>query len=182
MWNIAAIYGAALRGGTPAPKGDVRAAEAFLGDVLGAVTVMDKGARESTISFENGVGDAIVTYENEVLVAQKAGKALDYVIPRSTIEIENPVAVVDRYADEHGNRDIAEAFVRFLATPEAQRAYAEYGLRPADPAAAGSTPAGRAAQDLFTIRDLGDWPVVKRTLFADGGTFDRVQARLAARR
>jgi sulfate transport system substrate-binding protein len=128
------------------------------------------------------VGDAVITYENEVLVARKAGKEMDYVVPRSTILIENPAAVVDRYVDEHGNRDIAEAFVRFLATPEVQRYYAEYGLRPADPAAAGAGSDFPAVRDLFTIRDLGDWPVVKRSLFADGGTFDRVETRLAARR
>ena len=183
MWNVAAVYGAALRGGTPAARGDSAAAQAFLGDVLKRVKVMDKGARESMITYENGVGDAIITYENEAIVAKQAGKKMEYVIPRSTILIENPVAVVDRYAEKHGNRDLADAFVAFLSTPEVQRMYSEYGLRPVDEAVAAET-AGQfpKVQDLFTIRDLGDWPVAKRELFADGGVFDRVQARLASAR
>jgi sulfate transport system substrate-binding protein len=183
MWNVAAGYGAALRGGTPATEGDSASAQAFLGEVLRQVKVMDKGARESMITYENGVGDAVITYENEARVARAAGEKLEYVIPRSTILIENPVAVVDRWAEKHGNRDLAEAFVAFLATPEAQRMYAEYGLRPVDAGVAAETAAEfPAVQDLFTIRDLGDWPVAKREIFADGGVFDRVQARLASTR
>jgi sulfate transport system substrate-binding protein len=183
MWNVAAVYGAALRGGTPAARGDGAAAEAFLGEVLGRVRVMDRGARESMITFEQGVGDAVVTYENEALVARQAGEAMEYVIPRSTILIENPVAVVDRWAAKHGNRDLAEAFVAFLATPEAQRMYAEYGLRPVDASVAVETAARfPAVEDLFTIRDLGGWPVARREIFAEGGVFDRAQARLARAR
>ncbi|HWK89759.1 MAG TPA: hypothetical protein VNP72_07180, partial [Longimicrobium sp.] len=100
--------------------------------------------------------------------------------PRSTILIENPVAVVDEYADKHGVRDVAEAFVAFLATPEVQRMFSEYGLRPVDPAV-GAQVAGSFApvQDLFTIRDLGGWPRVTETLFAQGQVFDRASARLA---
>jgi sulfate/thiosulfate transport system substrate-binding protein len=183
MWNVAAIYGAALRGGTSAPKGDSAAAERFLRDVFRNVSVMDKGARESLLTFETGAGDAAITYENEVLVARKAGKAMDYVVPSSTILIENPVAVVDVYADKHGNRELADEFVKFLATPEAQRAYASYGLRPVDAKiaqeGAGDFPAVPA---LFTIRDLGGWPSVTKTLFAPDGVFERVTAKTAAAR
>ncbi|MCK7490632.1 MAG: hypothetical protein MZW92_01735 [Comamonadaceae bacterium] len=64
-------------------------------DVLRNVSVMDKGARESIVNFEKGVGDVAITYENEVLVGRKAGQPYEYVIPQSTILIENPVAVVD---------------------------------------------------------------------------------------
>ena len=73
MWNVCALYGAALRGGTSAPKGDAAAAEKLLGEVLGNVSVMDKGARESILTFEKGVGDTAITYENEVLAARQAG-------------------------------------------------------------------------------------------------------------
>ena len=75
---------------------------------------MDKGARESITNFEKGVGDVAITYENEVLVARIEGKEYDYVIPRSTILIENPVALVDKNVDKHGVREVAEAFVAFL--------------------------------------------------------------------
>jgi len=176
-WNVCALYGAALRGGTGAKKGDGAAASALLTDVLRNVTVMDKGARESMINFEKGVGDVAITYENEVLVGRKSGETYEYVVPRATILIENPAAVVDRYADKHGNRDVAEAFVAFLATPEAQRAFAEYGLRPVDAGVARET-AGKfpAVRDLFSIRDLGGWAQVDKSLFAPDGVYERAMA------
>ncbi|HYN78183.1 MAG TPA: sulfate ABC transporter substrate-binding protein [Lamprocystis sp. (in: g-proteobacteria)] len=177
MWNVGAIYGAALRGGTGAPKGDAAAAEALLGGVLHNVSIMDKGARESIVSFEKGLGDAAITYENEVLVGRKAGRDSDYVVPRATILIENPAAVVDIYADKHGNRDLADAFVAFLTTPAAQRAFTDFGLRPVDAGVAAETKAQfPAVADLFTIRDLGGWPTVTQTLFTPGGVYDRVMA------
>ncbi len=88
--------------------------------VLKNVSVMDKGARESITNFENGVGDVAITYENEVLVAQQAGKDMELVIPSSSILIENPVALIDSHVDQHGNREAVEAFVEYLFTPEAQ--------------------------------------------------------------
>jgi sulfate transport system substrate-binding protein len=176
-WNICALYGAATRGHTRAPKGDAAAAEALLRDVLRNVAVMDKGARESMINFEKGVGDVAVTYENEVLVGRKSGETYEYAIPRSTILIENPAAVVDRYADQHGTRDLAEAFVAFLASAEAQRAFAAYGLRPVDAAVAKETAAAfPPVRDLFTIRHLGGWPAVEKTLFSPAGAYERAMA------
>lgn len=183
MWNIAALYGAALRGGTRAAAGDSAAAESLLRAVLRNVRIMDKGARESMLTFESGVGDAIITYENEVLVARKAGKKMDYAIPSSTILIENPIAVVDVYAAKHGSRDLADAFVRFLATPESQRLLAEYGLRAVDRDVAQEVAAAYPeVKGLFTIRDLGGWPLVTKTVFASGGVFERSMATTLAAR
>jgi sulfate/thiosulfate-binding protein len=178
MWNVVAIYGAALRGHAGPAAGDAGAAESLLRRVVANVSIMDKGARESMITFETGTGDAAITYENEVRVARKAGKAMDYVIPHSTVLIENPVAVVDAYADKHGNRDLAEAFVDFLATPDSQRSFAAYGLRPIDDTIAKSVAAQYpAVPDLFTIADLGGWPTVIKTLFDDGAVWERVSER-----
>lgn len=177
MWNIAAIYGAALRGGTPEKKGSPKDAENFLRDIIARVSIMDQGARESILTFEKGVGDAAITYENEVLVGRKAGKKYEYVVPRSTILIENPVAVVDVYARSHGNEDLANAFVEFLFSPEAQRAFGNHGLRPVDrTVAAEFDPVLPKVTDLFTIRDLGGWPKVVENLFGAGGVYDRVTA------
>lgn len=173
MWNVSAIWGAAIRGkaGTAATAAG---ATSLLSGVLKNVSVMDKGARESMITFENGVGDAALTYENEVIVAKAGGKQMDYVIPKSTILIENPAAVVDTYADEHGNRDIAEAFVSYLHSPEAQKAYAKYGLRGPDAkAAANGLP---AVPDLFTVRDIGGWTDVKAKVFDKGAGYDQALA------
>lgn len=177
MWNVAALHGAVARG----HAGGGAQPEAVLGEVLRNVSIMDKGARESMITFESGVGDVAITYENEALVARQSGKQMDYVIPKSTILIENPVAVVDTYADKHGNRDVAEAFVAFLSTPEVQRMYARYGLRAVDEAVAAETAAQYPrVTDLFTIRDLGGWPALTAQLFDPGAAFDRASATAVA--
>jgi sulfate transport system substrate-binding protein len=176
MWNIAAVFGAAMRGKTPAAASDPAAAEELLSRVLANVTIMDQGARESMLTFENGVGDVIITYENEMRVASKMGRKAEYVIPSSTILIENPVAVVDEYADAHGVRDVAQAFVEFLGRPETQAWCVEYGLRPVDESVPvdGYPPLA----DVFTIDDLGGWDKVTPDLFGPGGLYDRAMERI----
>jgi sulfate/thiosulfate-binding protein len=172
MWNVAAIYGAATRGHAGVAAGDPVAAERFLGGVFQHVVVMDKGARESIVNFEKGVGDVAITYENEVIVAKQAGEKMDYVVPSSTILIENPAAVVDAYATKHGTQEVATAFVAYLQGPEAQKAYLEYGLRPADDVN-GATSGLPVVTDLFDVRALGGWDKVKADVFADGASYDR---------
>jgi sulfate transport system substrate-binding protein len=173
MWNVLAIVGAARRGRVAGYTADDAGAVGLLGAVLGHVKVMDKGARESIVTFEKGVGDVAITYENEVLTAKAAGQAMDYVVPPSTILIENPLVVVDSYAEAHGNRAVADAFVAFCHTPEAQAAYARHGLRPVTAAA---MPAGLPEPaDRFTVRDLGGWAAVKAQVFAAGGLYDQAQ-------
>jgi sulfate transport system substrate-binding protein len=136
------------------------------------VTIMDKGARESITNFEKGVGDVAITYENEVLVGRQAGQTYDYVIPKSTILIENPIAVVDSYADKHGVRKVAEAFVAFVTAQEAQRAYAKFGLRPVDAAVATEVESQYpAVEDLWRVDYLGGWPRVSKDVFGAEGVF-----------
>jgi sulfate/thiosulfate transport system substrate-binding protein len=172
-WNIAAIWGAAIRGKTSAAKDSPEAATKLLSAILANVRNMDPGARESLLNFERGVGDAIITYENEILVGKQKGQKYDYVIPKSTILIENPIAIVDTVADKHGSRKVASALLDFLLTAEAQRIYARHGLRPvaADVGkeVAGSFP---SVEDLFTIRDLGDWAGVQKSIFETGSGYD----------
>jgi sulfate transport system substrate-binding protein len=175
MWNILALYGAALRGKVPGYTADDAGAQKFLLDVLKNVTVMDKGARESITNFEKGVGDVAITYENEVLVAQKAGQTDQLVLPSSTIRIDNPVAVVDTYVDKHGTREVAQAFVDFLFTKQAQEVFAKYGLRSPDEAVAKETAASfPPIKDLFTIDDFGGWNAATPKFFADDGIFYKV--------
>jgi sulfate/thiosulfate-binding protein len=175
MWNVLAIYGAALRGHVEGvPANDPAAAEAFLGKVLANVKVMDKGARESMTTFESGVGDVAITYENEVVVAKQAGKEMDYAVPKSTILIENPAVVVDEYVEKHGTAEVAKGFVEFLHSADAQKAFAQYGLRTVDPSAA--NPELPQVADLFTVRDLGGWSGVGTTVFAKEAAYDRALA------
>ena len=174
MWNILGLYGAALRGGVQGvPAGDEVAASEFLKAVLRNLSVMDKSARDSMTTFENGVGDVAITYENEVLVGQQAGQDYELVIPRSTLLIENPVALVDEYVDQHGVRPAAEAFVAFLFTPEAQEVFARHGLRSPDAAVAASTGSlYLPVPDLFTITDqFGGWELATSRFFGDQGIF-----------
>lgn len=175
MWNINAMYGAALRGHAGVPRGDEAAAERFLKDVFRNVSIMDKGARESMTTFEKGVGDVAVIYENEVLVGRQAGQTYEYVVPGSTILIENPVALVDASVDKHGVREAAQAFVDFLWTAESQRAYARYGLRPVDPDV-GKEVATQfpVVPDLWKIDDLGGWKKVVEELYGPQGVWSRV--------
>jgi sulfate/thiosulfate transport system substrate-binding protein len=175
MWNVNALYGAALRGFAGVAKDDPAAAAGFLARAFRNVTSMDKGARESITMFEKGVGDVAITYENEVLVGKKQGQSYDYVIPRSTILIENPIAVVDDYADKHGVREAAEAFVAFTVTAEAQRAFAAYGLRSVDDAVAAETAAQfPAVEDLWKIDYLGGWPKATESLYGPSGVFTKI--------
>ena len=180
MWNILALYGAALRGKVDGvPANDEAAASAFLTTVLKNVTVMDKGARESITNFEKGVGDVAITYENEVLVGQQSGQTYEMVIPRSSILIENPVAVVDTYVDKHGTRAAATAFVNFLFTKPAQEIFAQYGLRSVDAEVAKAT-ADRypPVADLFTIQDLGGWDQATPRFFGENGLYTKAVAAL----
>lgn len=176
-WNIAAIWGAALRGKTSAAKDSPEAATKLLSAILKNVKNMDPGARESLLNFERGVGDAIITYENEILVGKQKGQKYEYVIPQSTILIENPAALVDKVVDKHGSRSAAGALLDFLVTPEAQRLFAKHGLRPVDDEVAKEVAANYPpVPDLFTIRDLGDWKGVGTSIFDTGTGYDKALA------
>jgi sulfate/thiosulfate transport system substrate-binding protein len=173
MWNVLGLYGAALRGrveGVPAE--DLDAAKEFLKAVLANVTVMDDSARDSITNYEQGIGDVAITYENEVIVGWESGYDYELVIPSSTILIENPVAVVDEYVDEHGTREVAEAFVEFLFTAEVQEIFARHGLRSVDPDVAATT-ADQYPEvpDLFTVEFFGGWARVREEIFGEDGVF-----------
>ncbi|MFL5801096.1 MAG: sulfate ABC transporter substrate-binding protein [Roseiflexaceae bacterium] len=181
QWNILSLYGAAKRGFVEGvPKDDDAAAVEFLKGVLKNVTVMDKGARESIINFEKGVGDVAITYENEALVGQQSGQDYEFVIPRSSILIENPVALIDTYVDKHGNRKLVEAFVAFLFTPEAQRVFAETGgLRSPDPTVAQATSSRYPPlQDQFQISYFGGWKEATPKYFGDDGVYTKAIAEV----
>jgi sulfate transport system substrate-binding protein len=183
MWNVLALYGAALRGYVEGvPANDEAAAFEFLKAVLKNVTVMDKAARESITNFEKGVGDVAITYENEVLVAQMQGEDYDLVIPRSTILIENPIAVVDAHVDKHGNRAVAEAFVQFLLSQPAQEIFAQHGLRSVDPEVAQATADKYPpVEDLFTIEYFGGWDAATPAIFGDDGVFSKALVEVQSR-
>lgn len=178
MWDVIAIYGAGLKLADPKQGPPETYAASLLKRIQKNVKVMDKSGRESVTTFERGIGDVIVTYENELLPRVKSGRPMEVVVPTETILVENPAAVIDRYADKHRVRDVAEAFVAFLHSDEAQHAFAEYEFRPASPGrgAAKSFPQPAA---LFTIADLGGWDAVATRLFGPQGLWVRTVEELA---
>ena len=167
-WNILGLYGAALRGQvTGVTKDDQPGAQAFLASVLKNVTVFDKDARTSVTSFEKGIGDVAITYENEVLLGRQRGDDFELVIPHATILIETPVAVVDANVDKHGHRAAAEAFVNFLFTAPAQQVFAQYGFRPIEPSVAAATASQfPPVADPFTVAQFGGWSQAGKDVFA----------------
>jgi len=181
QWFVNAIYGAGLR--TTFEK-DGTADPSYAADLLKRVQtrvkVMDKSGRESVTTFERGIGDAIVTYENEALLRRKQGKEFPFVIPQATILIENPVAVVDEYAVKHGAVEVAEQFVRFLHTDVAQRAFSHYGFRPADPDLARDLSEDFPSPPLlFDVDYLGGWAEVQDSIYGEQGVWTRISRESA---
>ncbi len=170
-WNLVSAWGAALRGYAGVTEDDKAGATTLLQNMLGNVIVFDKNARDSIQNFEAGNGDVAITYENEVLTAQEAGEEDEAVYPPSSVLIENPVAVVDKWVDDHCVREVAEAFVEYLHTPEVKELYTDVGfLRSTDLKEAqkggGQFP---AMDDLFTVEDIGGWDALTEELFSDSG-------------
>lgn len=177
-WDVNAIYGAGLKiSAEKTGKQDPAQAKVLLSKIYKNVKSLDKSGEESMSTFDNGVGDVIITYENVLLSRIKSGKKYDEVIPKYTTSIENPAAIVDKYVDQHGTRKAAEAFLNYLWSPEAQKVFAESGFRSVVPsvekefAKKYTQPAG-----LFTTSYLGGWDKVNKDLYGDGGIWDQVVA------
>ncbi len=158
-WNVMAAYGAWLKLGKSKAQ-----AQANLLKLFRNVVVQDKSARDSLNTFLSGKGDVLLTYENEAIAAQRAGQGMPYVIPRQTILIENPVAVLR----SSSNKEAANRFLRFLRTPAAQQVFADYGYRPVVKSV---LEANRRKFPVrpgqFTIEQLGlgGWTNVQRSFF-----------------
>jgi len=174
-WNYLAAWGYALRhNGHSEAK-----AQAFLTAIFKNVPVLDTGARGSTMTFvQRGLGDVLITWENEALLAKREFKdaGLEIVVPSVSILAEPPVAVVDRNLDKHATWEIAEAYIRHLYTPEGQRLAAKHFFRPVTPNMVPSELLAQFANvELFTIQDVaGTWAEAQRKHFADGAIFDQI--------
>ncbi|MFO0958324.1 MAG: sulfate ABC transporter substrate-binding protein [Isosphaeraceae bacterium] len=157
-WNINAIYGSGLR------ASGKEAARELLASIQRNVVAMDSSGRQSLATFERGTGDAIVTYENELRLATKMTHAEHpYVVPPQTLLIESPAALVAPSLHRHGNREVAEAFLDFLAGPRGQAILAEYGFRALD---------APLPEGVFAMKDLGGWKAMKAEVYDAGGVWD----------
>jgi sulfate/thiosulfate transport system substrate-binding protein len=154
-WNLMAAYGAQIKAGKSADE-----ALAYVKALLkNTVTQPDSGSK-ATAAFVGGVGDVLISYENEAIQAQKSGAALGYVTPDQTILIENPVAVTSKATSSA----VAKAFVQYLYTDAAQKIFAAHGYRPVVKADLDVTQFPAPSQ-LFTITDLGGWSAVNTQFF-----------------
>ncbi|MDH6089426.1 sulfate ABC transporter substrate-binding protein [Umezakia ovalisporum] len=177
-WNYMALWGKIIKTG-----GTEEQAKEFVTKVYANVPVLPRDAREATDAFfVQKQGDALINYENEVILAKEQGQNLPYLVPEINISIDSPIAVVDSYVDKRGTREVAEAFVQFLFTPTAQREFAKVGFRSVIPEVAAEF-AGNYPKisTLFTIEDFGGWNQVSPKFFDDGAIFDDIQANIARR-
>jgi sulfate transport system substrate-binding protein len=176
-WNYLAAWGYALK---KYGNSDAKAQE-FVARILANVPVLDAGARGSTTTFvERGIGDVLLAWENEALLAQKelGPDKFDIVAPSLSILAEPPVAVVDKVADKRGTRAVAQAYLEFLYSPEGQDLAGQNYYRPTDPTVAAKYARQYPKVNLFTIDEVfGGWAKAQKTHFADGGSFDRVYSR-----
>jgi sulfate transport system substrate-binding protein len=158
--------------------GDDAAARRFVGQLYANVPVMDSGARASSTTFaQRGIGDVLVGWENEALmVVNGFGRGrFDIVYPSESIVAEPPVAVVDKNAEAHGTRAVAEAYLKFLYTPPAQEIAARHYFRPVLEPVASRYATQFPALKLFTVADVfGNWTDAQRIHFKEGGIFDQI--------
>jgi len=162
------------------PGGNNDKAKAFVASLYKHVPVLDTGARGSTVTFtKRGIGDVLLSWENEAQLALKESPGqYDIVYPSRSILAEPPVALVDRNADRHKTRAVAEAFLKFLYTPEAQEIEAKDFYRPRDPAILAKYKSQFPAIALATIDgDFGGWDKAQATHFGDGGVFDQIYGK-----
>jgi sulfate/thiosulfate-binding protein len=171
-WNYLAAWGYAEK-----KYGSEEKAKQFVADLYRNVPVLDTGARGSTTTFvERGIGDVLLAWENEARLAVKqlGPDKFDIVVPSVSILAEPPVAVVDKVVDKRGTRALAEEYVKFLYSPEAQDLVAKNGYRPTLASVQAKYAKDFPQISLITIDQFGGWDKAQTTHFTDGGTFDQI--------
>jgi len=159
-WAIVAEYGAGMRQGGGKPQ----AGKDLLYGVWRNVKAQASSARAARTQFENGFGDALITYEQELLYDRSRQKLKGEIIyPRSTIESEHTLVMVNRNIDP-SERGAVEAFVKFLWSEKAQRIFVKHGFRSVYPPLNSANPNFGAIQDLFSIEDFGGWKTAQKDI------------------
>jgi sulfate/thiosulfate transport system substrate-binding protein len=159
-WNFLALWNASIKTG-----GNEAKALDFITKVYRNAPILTRDAREATDAFfKQGQGDVLINYENELILAQQKGLQVNYVVPDVNISIDNPIAVVDKNVDRHGTREVAEAFVKYLFTPEAQQEFAKFGFRPVNETVAKTKKFVNKypkVKKLGTVQQFGGWDAVQ---------------------
>jgi sulfate/thiosulfate-binding protein len=175
-WNYLAAWGYEFK-----KTGSEAKAKEFVGKLYGNVPVLDSGARGATTTFvERGIGDVLLAWENEALLALKelGPDKFDIVAPSVSILAEPPVTVVDKVVDKRGTRAVAQAYVEYLYSPVGQDLAGQNYYRPIDPAAAAKYAKLFPKVALFNIDEVfGGWAKAQKTHFAEGGVFDQIYTK-----
>ena len=173
-WNHLAAWGYALK----QPGGTEKTAQEFLAKIYKNVPVLDSGARGATTTFiERGIGDVLLTWENEALLAIKelGPDKVEIVAPSLSILAEPPIAVVDKVVDRRGTRKLAEAYLQYLYTEEGQEIAAQNYYRPTNEKISKKYASQYPKIKLITVEDIvGNWSKAQKTHFSDGGIFDQI--------
>ena len=173
-WNYLAAWGYALKQN----NGDEAKARAFISALFKNVPVLDSGARGATTTFvQRGLGDVLLSWENEAFLALKAFGAdkFEIVAPPLSILAEPSVALVDKVVDKHGTRKVAESYLNYLYSPQGQEIAGHNFYRPRLPEVAKKFEKQFPALQLLTIdKDFGGWKQAQQKHFADGGIFDQI--------
>lgn len=174
-WNYLAAWGYALKqfGGSETKARD------FVTALFKNVPILDSGARGATTTFvQRGIGDVLVAWENEALLSMResAGSGLELIAPSYSILAEPPVAWVDKVVARHGTAEVAEAYLKYLYSPEGQELAAKHFYRPRLEAVARKHADTFPQLKLFTVDEVfGGWAKAQKIHFSDGGIFDQIQ-------
>ncbi|HXX47805.1 MAG TPA: sulfate ABC transporter substrate-binding protein [Myxococcota bacterium] len=175
-WNYLGAWGYAQR----KFGGDEAKIRAFVAAIYKNTPVLDAGARQATTTFaERGIGDVLIAWENEALLALRelGADKFELVAPSISVLAEPPVAVVEAVARRHGTSAAATEYLQYLYSPEAQDLIGRHYYRPSDPTAAAKYAGQFPKLELLSVdRDFGGWKKVQTTHFADGGVFDQIYA------
>jgi sulfate/thiosulfate transport system substrate-binding protein len=172
-WNYLAAWAYGLEKG----GGSEDAAKKLVAGIYKNATVLDAGARGSLTTFaERGIGDVLIAWENEALLAKdQLGGDFEIVVPSLSILAEPPVTVVDTVARRKGNGDVAEEYLKYLYSPEAQDVIGKHHYRPSDPAVLEKYRSQFADVKMVTIEDaFGGWKAAQAKHFVDGALFDQL--------
>jgi sulfate transport system substrate-binding protein len=172
-WNYLAAWGYAMQRWRSEAK-----ARALVAGIFRNVPVLDSGARGATTTFvQRGIGDVMIAWENEALLACSKTPGLRTIVPSLTVLAEPPVSVVDRVVEKRGSRALAQAYLEYLFTEEAQEIAAKHYYRPRMTSVLQKYAARFPPAKTFTISDLfGDWDKAHAVHFRDGGVYDQITA------
>ena len=173
-WNFLSLWGSITRTG-----GGEAQARSFITNVYRNVDVLPKDAREATDFFvKRNQGDVLLNWETEAILAKKKGEwTAPYKVFSPNVLTEQPVAVVDKVVDRRGSRKVAEAFVRYLYTPTAQKIFVDNGFRPVTPEGKAYARGKFPTVNFYKVSDFGGWGAVDQKFFGKGGVWDQIFAK-----